>query len=245
MRIAVLDDDPSITDLVAAALRAAGHTCHAYNDGKRLMHELHRESFDLLVVDWMMPEISGYELLRWLRGTLNQRVPVIFVTARDAEADIVAALEAGADDYMVKPVRATELVARANAIFRRTYKPENQESLVEFGAYRFDIRAGVVTISGKPIELTQKEFNLALLFFRNIGRPLSRGHILEMVWGRDLDIPSRTMDTHVSRIRNKLDLRPENGFRLAPVYSYGYRLERLGENGAEHQGALHHGAHQF
>ena len=101
--------------------------------------------------------------------------------------------------------------------------PQTASEHLQFGAYKFETRAGRITINDEPVEMTQKEFDLALLLFRNLGRPLSRAYILEAVWSRDVDIPSRTMDTHISRVRSKLELRPENGYRLAPVYSYGYR----------------------
>jgi DNA-binding response OmpR family regulator len=118
-------------------------------------------------------------------------------------------------------------VARVQALLRRAYPAQNATEQIQFGDYIFEVRTGRLTIKGNPVELTQKEFDLALLFFRNIGRPLSRAYILEAVWARDIEVPSRTMDTHVSRVRSKLQLRPEYGFRLAPVYSYGYRLEQI------------------
>jgi len=152
---------------------------------------------------------------------------VLFMTSRSGEDDIVAGLAAGADDYMIKPIRRSELVARVQALLRRAYPTQTASEHLQFGAYKFETRAGRVSINEVPVEMTQKEFDLALLLFRNLGRPLSRAYILEAVWSRDVDIPSRTMDTHISRVRSKLELRPENGYRLAPVYSYGYRLEQV------------------
>jgi DNA-binding response OmpR family regulator len=149
------------------------------------------------------------------------------MTSRSGEDDIVTGLAAGADDYMIKPIRRGELVARVQALLRRAYPTQNAVEQIQFNQYVFEPRTSRLTAAGEQIELTQKEFDLALLFFRNLGRPLSRAYILEAVWSRDVEIPSRTMDTHVSRVRSKLQLRPENGFRLAPVYSYGYRLEQV------------------
>jgi DNA-binding response OmpR family regulator len=227
MRIAVLDDDRSQTDLVCQVLTAAGHICHPFLSGKEMLNQLRRELYDMLVIDWQVPDLSGAEVLRWARDKLPPTLPVLFMTSRSGEDDIVAGLAAGADDYMIKPIRRGELVARVQALLRRAYPSQNAVEEIQFGDYIFESRIGRLVIAGTQIDVTQKEFDLALLFFRNLGRPLSRAYILEAVWARDVEVPSRTMDTHVSRVRSKLQLRPENGFRLAPVYSYGYRLEQI------------------
>jgi len=227
MRIAVLDDDRSQTDLVSQVLNAAGHICHPFQSGKEMVNQLRRESFDMLIIDWQVPDLSGAEVLHWAREKLPPTLPVLFMTSRSGEDDIVAGLAAGADDYMIKPIRRGELVARVQALLRRAYPSQNMVEQIQFGDYIFEARTGRLIVGGTPVDVTQKEFDLALLFFRNLGRPLSRAYILEAVWSRDIEIPSRTMDTHVSRVRSKLQLRPENGFRLAPVYSYGYRLEQI------------------
>jgi DNA-binding response OmpR family regulator len=227
MRIAVLDDDRSQTDLVCQVLTAAGHICHPFTSGKEMLAQLRRELYDMLVIDWQVPDLSGAEVLRWAREKLPPTLPVLFMTSRSGEDDIVAGLAAGADDYMIKPIRRGELVARVQALLRRAYPSQSAVEQIQFGNYIFESRTGRLSMSGTEIEVTQKEFDLALLFFRNLGRPLSRAYILEAVWSRDVEVPSRTMDTHVSRVRSKLQLRPENGYRLAPVYSYGYRLEQI------------------
>jgi len=154
--------------------------------------------------------------------------PTMFLAGSSSEDDIVAGVTAGADDYLVKPLRRGELVARTQALLRRAYPSQNGAEQLQFGPYVFETRPGRLMMGGEQIDVTHKEFNLALLFFRNLGRPLSRAYIHESIWVRETAVPSRTMDTHVSRVRNKLRLRPENGFRLVPVYSYGYRLEKLG-----------------
>ncbi|MBC3833636.1 response regulator transcription factor [Undibacterium amnicola] len=227
MRIAILDDDQNLLDLTVATLTDAGHVCHPFSSGKAMLHQLHRESYDLLVLDWQVPDLSGTEILHWVREKLSKSLPVLFMTSRSGEDDIVAGLAAGADDYMIKPIRRAELIARVNALLRRAYPTQTANELITFGCYEFDVRASRAKLNNEPIELTQKEFDLALVLFQNLGRPLSRAYILEAVWSRDIEIPSRTMDTHISRVRSKLDLRPENGYRLAPVYSYGYRLEQI------------------
>jgi DNA-binding response OmpR family regulator len=227
MRIAVLDDDRSQSDLVCQVLTSAGHSCHPSSSSKEMLNQLRRESYDMLIIHWRGPDVSGTEVLRWARERLPANLPVLFMTSHSGEDDIVAGLSAGADDYMIKPIRRGELVARVQALLRRAYPTQSAVGQIQFGHYIFETRTGRLTMKGNPVELTQKEFDLALLFFRNIGRPLSRAYILEAVWARDVEIPSRTMDTHVSRVRSKLQLRPEQGYRLAPVYSYGYRLEQL------------------
>ena len=229
MRIAVLDDDRSQSDLVCQVLTTAGHACHAFESGKDMLNQLRRESYDMLIIHWQIPSLSGAEVIRWARDRLPANLPVLFMTTSSSEDDIIAGLAAGADDYMIKPIRRGELVARVQALLRRAYPTQNAVEQIRFGQYMFEPRTGRLTMDSKLIELTQKEFDLALLFFRNIGRPLSRAYILEAVWARDVEIPSRTMDTHVSRVRTKLQLRPQYGFKLAPVYSYGYRLEQISQ----------------
>ena len=229
MRIAVLDDDTAQLAMVQAALSAAGHHVHTYAQGQAMMTALQRDSFDLLILDWQVPDITGLEILRWLRASERRMLPVLFMTLRSSEEDIVAALDAGADDYMIKPIRKGELQARVQALLRRAYPQELLNEVFEYGDYRFESGRNRVSFKDQQVILTQKEFDLAVLLFRNMGRPLSRAHILESVWGREHDVPSRTMDTHMSRVRSKLNLRPDNGFRLAPVYSFGYRLEPVEE----------------
>lgn len=190
------------------------------------MRHAARESFDLWVLDWQVPDVSGADVLVWIRTNVSKRVPVLFVTVRDSEQDIVFALENGADDYMVKPARKAELLARVNALLRRAY-PREEEARLNFPPFEIDTQQGVIRRGGVRIELTPKEFDLAVVLFRNMGRLLSRGHLQEAVWGRSGDLHSRTVDTHVSQVRKKLDLRAETGFRVVPIYNYGYRLEQV------------------
>jgi DNA-binding response OmpR family regulator len=227
MRIAVLDDDPAQTDLVCQTLSAAGHVCHAFAQGRLLVRQLRRQTFDLLVLDWNVPDMTGDEVLRWVRESLSERLPVLFMTSRGEEHDIASMLNTGADDYMVKPVSAAVLLARVGSLLRRAYPPNTSGSREVFGDYEFDLQAKHVIVRGATVAVTQKEFDLALLLFQHLSRPLSRAHILEAIWKQATEIPSRTMDTHVSMLRSKLGLRPENGYRLTPIYGYGYRLERL------------------
>jgi DNA-binding response OmpR family regulator len=227
MRIAVLDGDRSQTDLVCQVLTAVGHACHPFLSGKEMLNQWRRDRFDMLIIDWQVPDLSGAEVVRWVREKQPANLPVLFMTGLSGADDIVAGWAAGADDYMIKPVRRGELAARVQALLRRAYPNQDPIEQIRFGPYAFEASTGRLSMDGNAIDVTQKEFDLALLFFRNLGRPLSRAYILEAVWARGVDVPSRTMDTHVSRVRNKLRLHPENGFRLAPVYSYGYRLEQI------------------
>ena len=228
MRIAVLDNDRSQADLICQVLTSAGHTCQTYDSGKDMLAHLRKDSFDMLILDWQVADLSASEVLRRAKEKMSAQTPMMFLTNSSAEDDIVAGINAGADDYMIKPLRRGELVARVQALLRRAYPTQNGAEQLQFGPYIFETRPGRLLMDGAVIDVTHKEFYLALLFFRNIGRPLSRAYIHEAVWIRETVVPSRTMDTHVSRVRNKLQLRPENGFRLVPVYSYGYRLEKLG-----------------
>ncbi len=228
MRIVVLDNDRSQTDLISQVLTSAGHVCHGFQTGKELLSQLRKDSYDMLIFDWQVSDMGGAELMRKARERLNDKAPIMFLTTSSGEDDIVSGLDAGADDYMVKPLRRSEMVARVQALLRRAFPTQNGAEQLTFGQYVFETRPGRLLMDGQVLDVTHKEFYLALLFFRNIGRPLSRAYIHEAVWIRETEVPSRTMDTHVSRVRNKLQLKPENGFRLVPVYSYGYRLEKLG-----------------
>jgi two-component system response regulator RegX3 len=226
LRIAILEDDPDQLALLKRWLVQDGHDAHGFLSGRDLMMRSSRESFDLFVLDWQVPDVPGIEVLQWLRGRVSRQVPILFVTVRDSEQDIVFALESGADDYIVKPPRQAELLARVHALLRRAY-PREEETRLSFPPFEIDVRRGELLRDGRPVDLTPKEFDLAVALFRNIGRLMSRGHLHETVWGRSGDLHTRTVDTHVSQVRKKLDLRPESGYRVVPVYNYGYRLEKI------------------
>lgn len=227
MRIAVLEDDPAQAAFVTETLSAAGHSCHEFSRGQALVRALQRETFDLLVLDRGIPDMTGKAILQWVKQNGPKRLPIIFVTAYVRENDITSMLNAGADDYLVKPVTSDMLRARVSALLRRVYASDSVATKEVFGDFEFDRSSGLASKGSVPVALTPREFALALLLFQNLGRPLSRAHITELIWKRVVEISSRTMDTHISMLRSKLGLRPETGYRLAPVYGYGYRLEQL------------------
>ena len=226
MRIALLEDNLTQATLVTAWLHAVGHDVHSFALTRELQRFSARESVDLYLLDWMMPDISGEEFLRWLRSERRDNTPAIFITARDSEDDIVAGLAAGADDFIIKPVSQRVLMSRIEAVLRRS-KPREAVDLLECPPYVIDAAHKRLTLNGQALELTEKEFDLAAFMFRNLGRLLSRGHLLEAVWGRNPDLATRTVDTHISRVRSKLQIKPENGYRLVPTYNFGYRLEHV------------------
>ena len=227
MRIALLEDDLDQAALYIEWLKSSGHTCEHFSSGKIFIRKIKHDSYDVLILDWMVPDMNGYEVLHWVRENFDWRVPIVFVTAKDEEDDIVQALEQGADHYIVKPAERRELVARIAAVARRASAVEETQSEIEYEPFAIDLNNHEVKRDGTRVEVTQKEYELIVFLFRNIGRILSRAHILESVWGRNPDINTRTVDTHVSRIRTKLSLAPEMGWKLSSIYQHGYRLVRL------------------
>lgn len=235
MRCAVLDDDKAQTELVAKLLSECGHSCETFNSGRTLLSRLRQDMYDLIIIDWNMPGMSGIEVLDQIRKGMHSQVPVIMITSRSDDVDVVAGLGAGADDYIVKPLVPAIFLARAEAALRSVQRGRPKVSETTFGVYRFDLPNEVVEVNGKPVKLTAKELALTLALFENLSQPLSRAWLLENIWGASPDVETRTLDAHVSRIRSKLNLRPENGFRILPVYSYGYRLEPTSQGNADEE----------
>lgn len=227
MRIALLEDDPEQARVLELWLIDAGHRIALYRDGRDAIRGVSHESFDALILDWLVPGMDGLAVLEWVRAHIDWPIPVLFITRRDTEVDVVTALEHGADDYMAKPVKRLEMLARIHAITRRTRSGDDTNSVIVFAPYVIDCARRRVERNGDKIDLTEKEFDLTLFLFRNSGRALSRGHILENVWGRSSAIVTRTVDTHISRLRRKLEITPHNGWQLISIYQHGYRLEQL------------------
>jgi DNA-binding response OmpR family regulator len=229
MRIAAVDDDPAQLDLVKAVVASMGHDCHLFENASTLMRVLPKETFDLFIVDWELPDIPGPDVIRAIRGRAVAPVPILLMTNRSDERDIIEGLHSGADDYMVKSARVGELRARLMALLRRGGHLPSPNEMV-WGLYRFQVQDRGVSVDGEDISgLNGKEFDLALIMFRNLGRLLSRAHLIEAVWGIDADISSRSLDVYMSHVRSKLRLRAETGYKLVSVYNHGYRLEELGQ----------------
>lgn len=236
MRIAALDDDLLQLEMLRQVVQEAGHSFHAYTTGAALQQELRRESFDLLIVDWQLPDIEGTDVVRWVRAQISRKLPVLIITHRSEESDVVEGLACGADDFMVKPVRAGELRARMAALMRRAY-PNSTQSVLDFGPYRFITATSSLEMDGKPVDVTHREYSLALTLFQNQGRLLSRDYLREAVWGHNAEVQSRSLDTHISRLRSLLQLRAGQPYSVSAVYGYGYRLDvpetALAQSGAE------------
>jgi DNA-binding response OmpR family regulator len=226
MRIAIIEHDSTIAAQLADSLSSDGHACQSYADASGFLQSLPLEHFDACIVDHQLPGLDNRQLLRKVRE-LDRPMPMLVLTARGAEMEAASAFDNGNNDFQVKPLHISEFRARLAALVRRGVPPAPGAALFAYDRFEFNLKTQVVMASRVPVTMTQKEFQLALLLLGNIGKALSRSDIREAVWGRNCDVPSRTLDTHVSRVRSKLGLRPSSGYLLAPLYSFGYRLENL------------------
>jgi DNA-binding response OmpR family regulator len=224
MHIGIAEDDPDQTNLLRLWLEGAQHTVNDRGTVVEFVDLLKKERFELLLIDWMLPDGTGAELLQWARENLGWELPILVLTARDDEATVVAALQAGADDYVVKPAKPMELLARVAALGRRVRG--GALPVLRLGAFEIDIQRQRLLLEGDAVVLTQKEFDLSAYLFQNPGKLLSRDHLLNKIWGINADVDTRTVDTHISRLRKKLGLDGSKGWKLVPVYGVGYRFER-------------------
>jgi DNA-binding response OmpR family regulator len=231
MRVAIADDDPEVIDFLGKIVTEQGYAYAGYADGRTLSDALLCDTFDLVILDWNLPGRSGIQIVKWMESAVSEHPPVIMMTSRTAKQDISDALNAGADDYITKPEDRQVIAARINALLRGNTGASAMETMAEYGDYLLDRIGQTVRHGEKEIALTAKEFELVDLMFRNRDRTLSRRYIMETVWRTNAHLATRTLDMHVSRIRSKLGLKPENGYRIFTVFGYGYRLETLGNGG--------------
>ena len=225
-RVGLLEDTAADRRLVQELLEDNGFELKTQATGAAFLKMLQRESFDILVLDWNVPDMTGFEVLRRVRAGEQGSVPVMMLTARTGEFETVQALNGGADDYMGKPYRPFELLARLQVLLRRRTQKQGRgvETIEEM---QFDpVRFTVLRNGQPPVLLSHKEFEVARLLFLHMGRPLSRTHLHASVWN-DSAASTRTIDTHISRVRQKLGLTVDFGYQLQSLYGFGYRLDRV------------------
>lgn len=226
MHIAIVDNNREVSTLVQRWLEEAGHRVFVFEQGEAFLRACEDHSFDVVVMDWVLPDINGDKILQQLQAQPGWKTPIIFLSARSREDDIAGMLELGADDYIIKPPHQKELLARIGAVTRRIYR-HDQQDLLDYGIYQIDMRSRTVFRDKKPVKLTEMEFNLVCFIFANVGQLLSRDHILTSVWRYAANVNTRTVDTHMSRIRKKLNISEKDGWRLSSIYQRGYRLEQF------------------
>ena len=224
-RVLVVEDEESYSDALAYMLRKEGFEVAIANNGNDAITEFDRGGADIVLLDLMLPGIPGTEVCRQIRATSN--VPVIMVSAKDDEVDKVVGLELGADDYVTKPYSPRELVARIRAVLRRGAEPDLAPATLEAGPVRMDVERHVVTVDGREQRLPLKEFELLEMFLRNPGRVLTRGQLIDRVWGSDYVGDTKTLDVHVKRLRAKLEPDPSEPKYLVTVRGLGYKLDLL------------------
>jgi len=226
MRIALADDDRDIREQVSAMVRKAGHQVDDFTNGLDVQKALQRDTYDVVLLDWNMPGRTGFDVLQWASENLDAPPPFILLTSRQDKGDIVAGLEAGAVDYIIKPESEEVIRARIEAAARRTAVKETRQT-AEYGPFVVNHSSRTISRDGEAISLTAKEYDLAVLMFENIDRPLSRGYLFSRVWGGNIDVETRTIDMHISRLRSKLGLTPESGLVIRTVFGFGYRMDHF------------------
>lgn len=223
-RILVVEDEEALSEPLAYLLGREGFDAVVVDNGIDAVAEFERNGADLLLLDLMLPGQSGTEVCKQIRQT--SQVPIIMLTAKDAEIDKVLGLELGADDYVTKPYSSRELVARIRAVLRRRTDAEEQEdSAVEGGPVRMDIERHVVSVGGAPTPMPLKEFELLEMLLRNAGRVLTRAQLIDRVWGSDYVGDTKTLDVHIKRLRSKIEPDPSHPRYLVTVRGLGYKFE--------------------
>jgi len=223
-RILIVEDEPSLSEPLAYLLGREGYETTIVADGLAAVAEFERNGSDLVLLDLMLPGMPGTEVCKEIRT--RSAVPIIMLTAKDSEVDIVVGLELGADDYVTKPYSTRELLARIRAVMRRKTEPETENDLVlEAGDVRMDIERHTVTVAGKETAMPLKEFELLELLLRNAGRVLTRGQLIDRIWGADYFGDTKTLDVHIKRIRSRIERVPSEPTMLVTVRGLGYRFE--------------------
>ncbi|WP_280265927.1 response regulator transcription factor [Nocardia wallacei] len=225
--VLIVEDEESLADPLAFLLRKEGFEVTLVGDGPSALAEFDRSGADIVLLDLMLPGMSGTDVCKQLRT--RSSVPVIMVTARDSEIDKVVGLELGADDYVTKPYSSRELIARIRAVLRRGVGEEidgsSESGVLEAGPVRMDVDRHTVQVNGKPVTLPLKEFDLLEYLLRNSGRVLTRGQLIDRVWGADYVGDTKTLDVHVKRLRSKIEADPAKPEHLVTVRGLGYKLE--------------------
>ncbi len=223
-RVLVVEDEESFSDALSYMLQREGYETVVAANGHDALSEFDRGGADIVLLDLMLPGLPGTEVCRALRA--KSAVPIIMLTAKDTEIDKVVGLELGADDYVTKPYSARELVARIRAVLRRRVETDlPDDGALAAGPVRMDVDRHVVVVDGAPVPLPLKEFDLLELLLRNAGRVLTRGQLIDRVWGSDYVGDTKTLDVHVKRLRAKLEPDPANPRHLLTVRGLGYKFE--------------------
>ena len=226
MKIAFLEDDINFAAMVVEWLQEAGHQVDLFSSGHECLRAFNDRRYALCLFDWSLPDMEGVAVMESLK-LKGKLPPVIFLTGHDAEEDVMKVLNAGADDYIVKPPHQSILLARINAVARRSYPSSDPADVLKVGNLEVDFKLRKIKLNQDEVKLTDKENELALYILANQGALLPRVHLLQVVWGSTANVDTRTIDVHISHLRSKLGLLPENGWRLSSIYQQGYRLERL------------------
>jgi DNA-binding response OmpR family regulator len=225
MYFAVVEDSRSQAAVLKALLKSEGHQVEIFSEGQACIDALKSKTFDFFVLDWTLPDMGGDDVLKHIREHCGWDVPVIFCTARISEENAADILRLGADDFLPKPIRYMEFMARVEALLRR--RRSAVPVSMRFGNIELDLAGRRIKLAGVEVDLTQREFDLAVVLLRNVGRVLPREELLASVWVREAEVDSRTVDTHASRLRKKLGLGGESGLMLSSVYGQGYRLDTV------------------
>ena len=223
-RVLVVEDEDSFSDALSFMLRREGYEVFVATDGNAAISEFDKHGPDLVLLDLMLPGISGTEVCRIIRG--KSSVPIIMLTAKDGEVDKVVGLELGADDYVTKPFSSRELLARVRAVLRRHGEPEELlPPTIEAGPVRIDIERHVVSVRGENVTMPLKEFDLLEFLVRNSGRVLTRNQLIDRVWGADYVGDTKTLDVHIKRLRAKIEIDPSSPVHINTVRGLGYKFE--------------------